>query len=26
VIVAHSNFSNPIYKGVFNATPELTWD
>jgi len=25
VIVAHSNFSNPIYKGVFNATPELTW-
>jgi phosphoglycerate dehydrogenase-like enzyme len=25
VIVAHSNFANPIYKGVFNATPELTW-
>jgi phosphoglycerate dehydrogenase-like enzyme len=25
VIVAHSNFSNPIYRGVFNATPELTW-
>src|SRR6266436_4336670 len=25
VIVAHSNFSNPIYEGVFNATPELTW-
>ncbi|HLW70171.1 MAG TPA: D-2-hydroxyacid dehydrogenase family protein [Candidatus Binataceae bacterium] len=25
VIVAHSNFSNPIYAGVLNATPELTW-
>jgi len=25
VIVAHSNFANPIYAGVFNATPELTW-
>lgn len=25
VIVAHSNFSNPIYAGIFNATPELTW-
>jgi phosphoglycerate dehydrogenase-like enzyme len=25
VIVAHSNFANSIYAGVFNATPELTW-
>ena len=25
VIVAHSNFSNPIYTGILNATPELTW-
>jgi phosphoglycerate dehydrogenase-like enzyme len=25
VIVAHSNFANPIYSNVFNATPELTW-
>ena len=25
VIVCHSNFANPIYAGVFNATPELTW-
>jgi phosphoglycerate dehydrogenase-like enzyme len=25
VIVAHSNFANPIYRGIFNATPELTW-
>lgn len=25
VVVAHSNFANPIYAGVFNATPELTW-
>src|SRR5260370_26778603 len=25
VIVAHSNFANPIYAGVFNATPDLTW-
>src|SRR5215471_1544068 len=25
VIVAHSNFTNPIYKGILNATPELTW-
>jgi len=25
VIVAHSNFASPIYAGVFNATPELTW-
>src|ERR1700724_2975011 len=24
-IVAHSNFANPIYAGIFNATPELTW-
>ena len=25
VIVANSNFANPIYAGIFNATPELTW-
>src|SRR5882672_9530630 len=25
VIVAHSDFANPLYAGVFNATPELTW-
>ena len=25
VVVAHSNFANPVYAGVFNATPELTW-
>jgi phosphoglycerate dehydrogenase-like enzyme len=25
VIVAHSNFANPIYANVFNATPEPTW-
>src|SRR6204780_5009875 len=25
VIVAHSNFANPIYAGIFNGTPELTW-
>jgi len=25
VIIAHSNFANPIYANVFNATPELTW-
>src|ERR1700687_592114 len=25
VIVAHSNFANPIYTNIFNATPELTW-
>ena len=25
VLVAHSNFANPIYANVFNATPELTW-
>jgi phosphoglycerate dehydrogenase-like enzyme len=25
VIVAHSNFANPIFTGIFNATPELTW-
>jgi phosphoglycerate dehydrogenase-like enzyme len=25
VIVSHSNFANPIYAGIFNATPELTW-
>ena len=25
VVVAHSNFSNPIYANVVNATPELTW-
>jgi phosphoglycerate dehydrogenase-like enzyme len=25
VIVAHSNFANPIYANIFDATPELTW-
>ncbi len=25
VIVAHSNFANPMYADVFHATPELTW-
>jgi|SRR5215469_11770125 len=25
VIVAHSNFGNPIFAGIANATPELTW-
>jgi phosphoglycerate dehydrogenase-like enzyme len=25
VIVSHSNFANPIYANIFNATPELTW-
>jgi phosphoglycerate dehydrogenase-like enzyme len=25
VIVAHSNFANPIFAGIANATPELTW-
>jgi phosphoglycerate dehydrogenase-like enzyme len=25
VAVAHSNFANPIYAGIFNGTPELTW-
>jgi phosphoglycerate dehydrogenase-like enzyme len=25
VIVSHSNFANPIYAGIFNGTPELTW-
>ncbi len=25
VIIAHSNFANPIYAGILNATPELTW-
>jgi phosphoglycerate dehydrogenase-like enzyme len=25
VIVAHSNFTNPIFAGIQNATPELTW-
>jgi phosphoglycerate dehydrogenase-like enzyme len=25
VIVAHSNFASPLYTGIFNATPELTW-
>ncbi len=25
VIVAHSNFANPIFAGIQNATPELTW-
>ncbi len=25
VIVSHSNFANPLYAGLNNATPELTW-
>jgi phosphoglycerate dehydrogenase-like enzyme len=25
VIVSHWNFSNPLYRGILNATPELTW-
>jgi phosphoglycerate dehydrogenase-like enzyme len=25
VIVAHSNFANPVYADIANATPELTW-
>jgi phosphoglycerate dehydrogenase-like enzyme len=25
VLVAHSNFANPIYAGILNGTPELTW-
>ena len=25
VIVAHWNLANPLYKGILNATPELTW-
>jgi phosphoglycerate dehydrogenase-like enzyme len=25
VVVVHSNFASPIYAGIFNATPELTW-
>jgi phosphoglycerate dehydrogenase-like enzyme len=25
VIVAHSNFANPLYADIANATPELTW-
>jgi phosphoglycerate dehydrogenase-like enzyme len=25
VIVSHWNLANPLYKGIFNATPELTW-
>jgi phosphoglycerate dehydrogenase-like enzyme len=25
VIVAHSNFANPIFANMANATPELTW-
>ena len=25
VIVAHSNFANPIFANIMNATPELTW-
>jgi phosphoglycerate dehydrogenase-like enzyme len=25
VIVAHWNMNNPLYRGIFNATPELTW-
>ena len=25
VIICHSNFANPIFAGIANATPELTW-
>lgn len=25
VIVAHSNFANPVYANIADATPELTW-
>ncbi len=25
VIVSHSNFANPLFAGVVDATPELTW-
>jgi phosphoglycerate dehydrogenase-like enzyme len=25
VIVSHSNFANPLFAGLFHATPELTW-
>jgi phosphoglycerate dehydrogenase-like enzyme len=25
VIVSHSNFANPLFAGMVNATPELTW-
>ena len=25
VIVSQSNFANPIYAGIVNGTPELTW-
>jgi phosphoglycerate dehydrogenase-like enzyme len=25
VIVSHWNLANPLYSGIFNATPELTW-
>jgi phosphoglycerate dehydrogenase-like enzyme len=25
VIVSHWNLANPLYAGIFNATPELTW-
>jgi len=25
VLVAHSNFANPIFANIMNATPELTW-
>ncbi len=25
VLVAHSNFANPIFANIANATPELTW-
>ncbi|MGO9604696.1 MAG: D-2-hydroxyacid dehydrogenase family protein [Candidatus Binataceae bacterium] len=25
VIVAHSNFTNPLFANIANATPELTW-
>jgi phosphoglycerate dehydrogenase-like enzyme len=25
VVVSHWNPANPLYRGIFNATPELTW-
>ena len=25
VIISHWNLANPLYAGIFNATPELTW-
>lgn len=25
IVVAHWNLANPLYRGILNATPELTW-